>query len=155
MVAGPCVLLSIAVVSALCVSACTAEGDNYDGGPIDVVMDEAASSEVMLHVSNQSFEDDEVDIIVTLDGEPIVDREFDVGNQHNWIPFRIRLAPGEHTLEASSSTGATISTEFEAADSSIRYAVLDYWYYPPDDNGSNAMPRSFSFMIQDDPIGFA
>jgi hypothetical protein len=139
----------------LLVVACSAEGDNYNGATIDIVVNEAASSEVMLYVSNQSFEHSEVEITVTLDGETIIDRTFDVGNQHNWIPFSIRLASGEHTLEASSSTGAVFSTQFEAADSATRYAVLDYWYYPPDDSGSNARPQSFSFMIQDDPIGFA
>jgi hypothetical protein len=136
-------------------AACSAERDNYEGGTIEVVLDETSASEVMLYVSNQSFEDSEVGIDVKISGKTVVDRNFDVGNQHNWIPFLIRLAPGEHTLEASSSTGATHSATFEVGDPAIRYAVLDYWYYPSSDNASGATPRSFSFMIQDDPIGFA
>ncbi len=153
---GRLALALIAVTATVGEGACSAEGDdNYDGGTIEVVLDETSSSEVMLHVSNQSFEDSDVAIDVTLDGESIIDRTFDVGDQHNWIPFLIRLAPGGHTLEAASSTGAIYSASFEVADSAVRYAALNYWYYPPSDNGSGSTPRSFTFTIQDDPIGFA
>jgi hypothetical protein len=145
----------IAVIVASYLSACSTEGDNYSGGTIDVVVDEASPSAVMLYVSNQSFEDSTVDIIVTLDGDPIIDRDFDVSNQHNWIPYLIRLAPGAHTLTASSSTGASFETLFETTDVGTRYAVLSYWHYPADDNGRNFTPRSFTFEIQDDPVGFA
>lgn len=149
-------LVLVAVIATVAAGGCSAEDDNnYGGGTIEVVLYETTSSEVMLYVSNQSFEDSEVTIDVTIDGESIIDRSFDVGNQHNWIPFLIRLAPGDHTLEAASSTGATYSTSFEVADAAVRYAALDYWYYPPSDNGSDSTPRSFTFTIQDDPIGFA
>jgi len=136
-------------------AACSAERDNYEGGTVEVVLDETSASEVMFYVSNQSFEDSEVGLVVKIGGKTVVDRNFDVGNQHNWIPFLVRLAPGEHTLEASSSTGATYTATFDVGDPVIRYAVLDYWYYPPSDNASGAAPRGFTFMIQDDPIGFA
>ena len=134
-------------------AACSSNADNHSGGPIDLVVDQDSSAAVMLYVSNQSFEDDEIGIVVTLDGTEIIDREFDVGDQHTWIPFRVRLPPGEHTLEAASSTGVTFTTRFEATDTATRYAVLDYWYYPPDDYGSST-PRKFGFMIQDEPVGF-
>ena len=154
--AGRLALVLIAMTAMVGDGACSAESDNnYDGGTIDVVLDAASPSAVMLHVSNQSFEDSEVTIDVTIDGKSIIDRTFEVGNQHNWIPFLIRLAPGGHTLEAASSTGATYSTSFEVADSAVRYAALNYWYSPPSDNGSDSTPLSFTFMIQDDPIGFA
>jgi hypothetical protein len=154
--AGRLALVLIAMTAMVADGACSAEGDNnYDGGTIEVVLDETSPSAVMLHVSNQSYEDSEVTIDVTIDGKSIIDRTFDVGNQHNWIPFLIRLAPGGHTLEAASSTGATYSTSFEVADSAVRYAALSYWYYPPSDDGSDPTPRSFTFTIQDDEIGFA
>jgi hypothetical protein len=144
-----CALAAVTVIAV----ACNSKGDNYSGGTINVVVDEASSAVVMLYVSNQSFEDSEVGIVVTLDGSQIIDREFDVGDQHNWIPFRVRLSPGEHTLEAASTTGVIFTTQFEATDASTRYAVLDYWYYPPDDYGSST-PRKFGFTIQDEPVGF-
>lgn len=152
---GRIALVLLAAITTLGAAGCSAERDNYDGGTIEVVLDETSSSEVLLYASNQSDADSAVRMDVMIDGETVVDRVFDVGNQHNWIPFMIRIAPGEHTLEAASSTGVTHSTSFEVADSAIRYAVLDYWYYPPSDNGSNSTPRSFTFRIQDDPIGFA
>lgn len=144
-----CALAALTIVAATCSS----KADNYSGGTIDIVVDETASAVVMLYVSNQSFEDDEVGIEVTVDGTEIIDRKFDVGDQHNWIPFRVRLSPGEHTLKAASSTGVTFQTQLEATDAAMRYAVLDYWYYPPDEYGSST-PRKFGFMIQDEPVAF-
>ena len=47
-------------------AACSAERDNYEGGTIEVVLDETSASEVMLYVSNQSFEDSEVGIDVKI-----------------------------------------------------------------------------------------
>jgi hypothetical protein len=147
----------LVVGCALGVGACAdgGDGDNANGGTIELVAGEAVSAELMLYVSNQSFADSTVTIAVTVDGQPIIDDKFSVGSQHNWVPFLIRLAPGQHTLATVSSTGATHSTVFEVSEVAMRYAVLNYWYYPPSGNGSDSTPRSFTFEIGDDPIGFA
>jgi hypothetical protein len=59
------------------------------------------------------------------------------------------LNPGRHTLQARSSTEATIDQTFNLPEGATRWAVLDYWYYPGDS------PRSFTFEVHDEPVGFA
>lgn len=151
---GGGVLVSALATAALMLS-CSAERPNDDVGTIDVIVDAESDGSLMLHVSNQSFEDSEVQIEVTLNGVPIIDREFDVGDQHNWIAHQVTLAPGRHALEATSSTGATFTTTFDIPEVGLRYAALNYWYSPTDGDGFGAVPRGFYFTIQDDPIGFA
>ncbi len=103
---------------------------------------------LILYVSNQSFDDDPIGILIEIDDRIVVDEQFFVEGQHNWIEFNIALEPGTHMIEAVSSTGASYSSEFEMADTT-RWAVLDYWFYR--DEGS----RHMTFQIQDHPIGFA
>ena len=101
----------------------------------------------ILYVSNQSFGLPEVDIRVEIDGRPAVDGEFRVEDQHNWVEFRFRLPKGRHTLRAVSETGgAEASWQFSVTDR--HWAVVDYWYAAGD-------PKSFSFHVSDEPIGFA
>lgn len=79
-----------------------------------------------LYVSNQSFEDPTVGITITIDGEVVVDEDFDVEGQHNWVSFEPDVAPGVHILHAASSTGAEFTTEFTMPDGEPRWAVVDY-----------------------------
>ena len=102
-----------------------------------------------LYVSNQSSEDPTVGITIKIDGEVVVDDDFDVEGGHNWISFTPDVAPGDHTLHAVSSTGAEFTTEFTIPEREPRWAVVDYWFYP--DQG----PRKFTFHISDEPIAFA
>lgn len=102
-----------------------------------------------LYVSNQSFEDPAVGIVITIDGANVVDQTFDVEGQHNWIKFVPDVAPGDHVLHAVSSTGVEMTSEFTLPEGESRWAVVDYWYYP--DEG----PRKFSVHISDEPVGFA
>ena len=143
-------LATTLLVSVACLSAACADADNYDGGTIQVIADEAGASTLMLYISNQSFEDNNVRIEVRLDGRALIARQFAVSNQHNWIPHSVTLDAGTHTLTATSDTGVNHSATFEIADAQTRYAVLDYWYYPNDPSA----PRNFSFTVQDDPVGF-
>lgn len=101
-----------------------------------------------LYVSNQSFEDPYVRITIKIDGQVVVDEDFDVEGQHNWVTFTPDITPGDHTLEAVSDTGAELRVSFTLPDGEPRWAVVDYWYYP--DEG----PRSFIFDISDQAIGF-
>lgn len=101
-----------------------------------------------LYVSNQSFEDPTVGITITIDGDVVVDEDFDVEGQHNWIRFEPDVAPGRHTVHAVSTTGAELTTEFTLPAGEPRWAVIDYWFYPDED------PREFTFQIHDEPIAF-
>lgn len=102
-----------------------------------------------LYVSNQSFEDPNVHITIAIDGVVVVDQGFAVEGQHNWFTFEPDVPPGEHTLTASSNTGADLTVEFATKAGRPRWAVVDYWWYPGDG------ARHFTFDIFDEPVGFA
>jgi hypothetical protein len=124
---------------------------------LDLLPFEVGPENVTLHVSNQSFADAEVHITVAIDGAMAVDQSFDVGNQHGWIPFELELAPGPHEVVATSDTGVTSTFTLDVLDSGHKYAVINYWYYPPDPKypGATQTPRSFDFSQSDEPIYFA
>lgn len=101
-----------------------------------------------LYVSNQSFEDPTVGITITIDDQIVVDEDFEVEGQHNWIAFTPDVDPGDHTLEAVSDKGAEFRVDFTLPAGEPRWAVVDYWFYP--DEG----PRRFTFNISDEPLAF-
>lgn len=53
---------------------------------------------VVLAITNQSFDDPDVDLTVTADGEQVVARSFPVEGQHTQTFFGLDLPPGEHTV---------------------------------------------------------
>jgi len=111
-----------------------------------------------LFVSNQSFDITPVDIRVEIDGEVVVHEYFEVGNQHNWKTFRLKLSPGQHDLSVRSRKGrAWLSRTFTIQRR--HWAVIDYWHdsdrrwYVPW-SASDGPSRSFSFGIRSKPIEF-
>ena len=79
-----------------------------------------------LYVSNQSCERPAIDIRVEIDGKLLVSDEFEVGNQHNWVEFRLPLRSGAHVITAWSRQGdAELRRSFRVEGK--RWAVLDYW----------------------------
>jgi hypothetical protein len=80
----------------------------------------------------------------------VIQKYFDVGNQHNWQGYALKLAPGKHQIVVASLKGkATLHQTFEVQGK--QSAVLDYWYYPEAERNT---PRHFSFMVKEGPIGF-
>lgn len=110
-----------------------------------------------LLVSNQSFADDPVRITISIDGDVVVDDEFSVGMQDNWIAFEVRLPPGNHELTMRSSTGVEADAEVLIPAGGHRWANVAYWYSPPDHDRARAdkMPRGFSLTVNDEPIALA
>jgi hypothetical protein len=106
------------------------------------------ATNLVLYVSNQSFADDTVDVRVSIDGSVVVDDSFLVESQHTWIEYELSLSAGPHTLTASSGTGATLTEEFDLPVEGTRWAVLSYWY------DAQGTPRSFTFTLHDQPVGF-
>lgn len=103
-----------------------------------------------LYVSNQSFDDPVVGIIVTIDGSQVVDHSFEVEDQHNFVRFEQQgLTSGTHTIEATASTGPSFTTEVTIRDGEPRWAVLGYEFDP--DEGQHV----FSFYVSDQPIHFS
>jgi hypothetical protein len=111
-------------------------------------LERVESGNVILYVSNQSFERDKVDIRILIDGRPAVDEDFAVGNEHNWVEFRFSLEDGEHVLRAHSRDGeALLEERFEVAGK--RWAVVDYWCC------SDESEPKFTFSVSAKPIAFA
>ena len=105
------------------------------------------TADLVLYVSNQSFEDENVRLKLAVDGVTVVDGEFRVEGQHNWIRFPLSLSPGSHSLTAESDTGATLKESFEVPGDEARYAVVDYW---AEDDSPELM-----WLFQREPVGFA
>ncbi len=106
-----------------------------------------ADADLVLYVSNQSFEDGDVGLKLTVDGVTVVDGEFHVEGQHSWIRFPLDLLPGRHSLSAESDTGATLTESFEVPGNEPRYAVVNYW--TEDDT------PELTWTFQREPVGFA
>lgn len=86
-----------------------------------------AEADLILHVSNQSFDDDEVRLRVAVDGVTVVDGDFHVEGQHNWISFPLCLSSGGHEITAQSDSGATLRESLEVPEGKTRYAVIEHW----------------------------
>jgi serpin B len=113
------------------------------------------SGNFTLHVSNQSFAIDPVDIKVYVDGKLAIDQKFEVGTgkrrQHNWQTFQFQLSDGRHRLRVESKKGqASLEEQFEVKGK--RWVVLDYWFGGRED--SQAAQKKFTFHVSDEPIYF-
>lgn len=121
------------------------------------VLEESKDGNFILYVSNQSFDINPVDIKIFIDGKLAVYGIFDIKGkrvpQHNWKKFTFKLKDGIHKIKAESKKGkAILEEEFEIKGQN--WAVVDYWFYPKSTGGSGPTPKSFTFIIQDRPIGF-
>jgi hypothetical protein len=143
------VLMLTLLLATLALAGCggvTRESPPVAGGP--PALEQAENGNFTLYVSNQSFERDNVDIAVVIDGRPAVDGEFAVGNQHNWIEFRFALDDGEHALRVDSLDGDAILEErFKVKGK--RWAVVDYWCC------NDASEPKFTFLVSAQPLAFA
>ena len=107
----------------------------------------AKNGNLILYVSNQSFDRSTVDIRVLIDDRPAVDDDFAVLNQHNWVDFRFSLDDGQHVIYVESLDGQAILEErFEVKGN--RWAVVDYLCC------SDPSEPKFTFMISPEPLAF-
>jgi hypothetical protein len=105
----------------------------------------------VLYVSNQSFEMKTVDILVTIDGRPVLQEYFKVGNQHVWKRFSLQLSDGRHKIHTVTRKGeAEIEEAFEVAGK--RWSVLNFCYGKRE--GHKCNKPSFIFEVSDKPVGF-
>ncbi len=86
-----------------------------------------AEADLVLYVSNQSFDDEEVRVTVTIDGVTVVDGAFHVEGQHNWVSFPLTLSSGGHEIMAESDSGAMLRESFEVRRGKTLYAVIEHW----------------------------
>ncbi len=106
-----------------------------------------ADADLVLYVSNQSFDDEEVRLTATIDGVTVVDGDFHVEDQHNWVSFPLTLSSGGHEITAESESGATLRESFEVRRGKTRYAVIDHWT----EDGS----PDLTWRFQREPVVFA
>lgn len=144
--------LALGFVLAAALTSCVSEEDpephpsvRASGSAVRLVSE--AEADLVLYVSNQSFEDGEVGLKLTVDGVTVVDGDFHVEGQHNWIRFPLDLLPGSHSLTAESDTGARLMESFEVPGNEPRFAVVNYWT----ENDSPELTWNF----QREPVGFA
>lgn len=103
-----------------------------------------------LYVSNQTNTINPVAVRISLDGEVMVNQEFEYLDGHNWILLELEIVPGEHELLAvAPEVGVELRENFEMDGE--RWAVVDFWAEPV---GHGPGPR-FTWLIQAEPIGFA
>ena len=116
-----------------------------DESDVRVVAKEQA--DLVLYASNQSFDDEEVRLTIAVDGVTVVEGDFHVEDQHNWVSFPLAMSAGAHEITAESDTGATLSESFHVPGDEARYAVIDHW-----GEGDSA---ELTWLFQRQPIGFA
>lgn len=99
------------------------------GEPVAVLepVTPAEDGDLVLYVSNQSFEVDPVDLEVTIDGATAVDQEFLVGSQHTWVPFGFDLPDGSHRVFVASTKGDAKGEIEIATVGAKQYLVVEYW----------------------------
>jgi hypothetical protein len=139
-------VLAVALALAGCGGGSEDQAPAIEGPP---TLEQAEDGNFTLYVSNQSFDRGKVDITVWINGFVAVDGQFEVGSQHNWSEYRFNLADGPHTIRAATAAGETVFEEsFEVEGK--RWAVVDYWCC----DSSQGEPK-FSFLVSEEPIGFA
>jgi len=106
-----------------------------------------AEADLVLYISNQSFDDEEGRLTVTVDGVTVVDGGFHVEGQHNWVSFSLTLSSGGHEVTAESESGATLRESFEVPQGKTRYAVIEHWT----EDGS----ADLTWQFQRQPVAFA
>ncbi len=148
----PAPALALAVAAWALVSCSEAQG--VDPSPhADVTAAPAAvrlvgekQADLLLYVSNQSFDDERVRLTVEVDGITVVDGDFHVEDQHNSVSFPLSMSRGVHHITAESDSGATLRESFQVPGDKTRYAVMDYW------TEDDAPDLTWEFHRQ--PVGF-
>lgn len=92
-----------------------------------VALAERAEADLVLIVSNQSLDDEETRLTVRVDGVTVVDGDFHVEDQHNWIYFPLHLPTGSHEVVAESDSGGTLRESFKVPRNRTRYAIIEHW----------------------------
>jgi hypothetical protein len=86
----------------------TADGMDTATG-IETTTPPPGSQPVVVHVTNQSFDVPDVELVVTIDGELVATGTFPVGDQHTVATYELTVPDGEHVLVAQTTDGAVVS----------------------------------------------
>ena len=150
--------LTTCAVLAAAVTGCAGEPESaYERFSVETTSDSVvghapddASATLVLWVSNQSFRQDDVGITVRIDTVPVIDGEFPVQDENNWVHFPLTLEPGQHELVAQTTSGVSTVQSFSTPSSgSGVHAVLSYWF--PLEDGSRPF---FGWELSEEPLQF-
>ena len=154
-ISPPFVVFAVLLVLAPCVLAGCGEAPGADPPPHPEVTEAGAAvrlvgeaeADLVLYVSNQSFDDGEVFVTVTVDAVTVVDGDFHVEGQHNWVEFPLSLSAGRHEIAAETDSGAALRESFQVPGDEPRYAVVEHW------TADGAADLTWQFQRQ--PLAFA
>lgn len=79
-----------------------------------------------LDVTNQSFDVPKVRLVIAIDGDLIIDDNFDVGTQHTVVRYDFFLTPGEHTVTVQAPYRG-LQDEFSFTLSEELFAIMSFW----------------------------
>jgi hypothetical protein len=138
---------SFVLLSCLTLVACAAEPSSEP----HLVIPTTTAPTFTLFVSNQSFDKPSLFIAIEIDGHPAIYGGFDVGSQHSWYRFDMRLDAGKHAISVEGiDTAATLDQDFVLGSRS--WGVLDFWYSAP--GSSEPSPEKFDFAVLDHEPAF-
>jgi hypothetical protein len=126
----------------LVASACSGDDDEEAKAPEDP----PAAPSYVLDITNQSFTDPDVRIVVRIDGEEVVDQAIAVMDQHNVVSFPLTLAEGSHEVAVEADNGATAEATIEIPPAAPLYSNISHW--GPDGDG----PARLDITTQDEPF---
>ena len=86
-----------------------------------------SEANVVMFVSNQSFDNPDVRMAVALDGAVLADQVFDVCGQHSQAAFPLDLEPGWHDLEVATDSGLAYSGRVDVPPSGPRWVLVSHW----------------------------
>jgi hypothetical protein len=109
------------------------------------------NANVLLYISNQSFEEPLVDIFVSIDDRTIVKDTFKVKNQHYWRIYSLHLSPGKHAIHAKAVNGA-VAIDRSFILSGKHWAVLNFWGSKT--NADKSELKGITFEVSNEPISF-
>ena len=79
-----------------------------------------------LYVTNQSFQNGRIQIRVTIDTQEVASGDFEVGNQHNFSRYFLRVGSGLRKVSAQAADGSRIDAVFEMPGDGQRWGFLSY-----------------------------
>ena len=116
-----------------------------------IIFQNIGDVEVHLYVSNQSFDDNPVNITIKIDGKERFNRECRVDGQHNWTLVEFKLSKGSHWIKAiENDHGIEKKVSFSVHNEV--WIVVDYWYYST--LHYNPTQRDFTIDFSNEPVYF-
>lgn len=95
---------------------------------VRLVGETAPDANLSIVITNQSFEDEEVQLEVKVDGITVVNGDFHVEGQHNFVSYQLAVQPGTHELTAESEDfGEKLRETFEVPPGKDRHALIEHW----------------------------